>query len=902
MTVRQVTAKFIADIGGYISPLKAATQATKDFKSELSKAASAGKLDAVASMATKAGLALAGGFLLAESAAARFEKAMSEVSAVTNAGAADMKALSDAALQAGKDTSFSASEAAKAEAELGKAGLSTSEILGGALSGSLSLAAAGGLDLSEAADVAAKAMNVFGLEGKDVAHIADVLAAGANKSATDVHELGMALKMGGLAAKNAGLSLEETVGTLSAFADNALVGSDGGTSFKTMLQMLAAPSAEATKRMKELGIEAYDAGGNFVGIAKFAGNLQTGLKNLTMEQRNEALATIFGADAMRAATILYNEGEKGIRDYTAAVDDQGAAADMARKKTDNLMGDIERLTGSLETLFIESGSGANGGLRALVKVAEQLVDAFGSLPAPVLSTGLVIIGVAGAGLLAFSAFVKARNAFSDAIDQLTEMGPVGARAATGISRVARVAGAASVAMAGFAVAQQIVGETIAKDLDPQLDALTVGLKGWASSGKASGEIAKLFGDDMSKLDTSLKGATSSSKGFGLFWEEWSSAGILKAADGSLTKSVQRIEALDKALAGLVSSGDAAAAGQAFGLIQQRADALGISVEALRNQFPQYVAALEVAGPAAAEQAAAATQTTKANIALAGAFGEAASQADGLSDAFDALNGRELSWRDAERKAEQAVDDLTDALVASNGSLDVHNEKGRAAAAATDELAQAAADAAQKKYDETGSVEEANVAYQGYIEQLRIALLNAGWTEGAVDELIQKIAQMPQYKATTFVISADSSAYWTEYGRVLAARYQRWGGVTTHAATGALREAATFSPQSPARYAFAEPATKGEAFVPKSGNYGKSMSILNTAAGWYNADVVPRGGQGWYGGNMGSGGGTQQIEVVLSVKPGADRGLMREIINGLRADVTTVGAGSVQDHLGRRGRV
>lgn len=100
--------------------------------------------------------------------------------------------------------------------------------------------------------------------------------------------------------------------------------------------------------------------------------------------------------------------------------------------------------------------------------------------------------------------------------------------------------------------------------------------------------------------------------------------------------------------------------------------------------------------------------------------------------------------------------------------------------------------AQKKYDETGSVKEANDAYQGYIDQLRIALTNAGMTKSAVDELIQKIAQMPQYKATTFAITADASAYWRTYGEILAARYQRWGGVTTHAATGALREAATFA--------------------------------------------------------------------------------------------------------------
>jgi len=68
------------------------------------------------------------------------------------------------------------------------------------------------------------------------------------------------------------------------------------------------------------------------------------------------------------------------------------------------------------------------------------------------------------------------------------------------------------------------------------------------------------------------------------------------------------------------------------------------------------------------------------------------------------------------------------------------------------------------------------------------------------------------------------------------RNKRWGGVTTHARMGTLGDAQVYDPVSPARYAFAEPATGGEAFVPRHGDYGRSMSILNTAASWYGARV------------------------------------------------------------------
>src|SRR5690606_2234078 len=130
------------------------------------------------------------------------------------------------------------------------------------------------------------------------------------------------------------------------------LGSDAGTSFKTMLQRLSAPSGEAARLMKELGINAYDASGQFVGMEQFAGQLTDALGDMTPAQRNAALATIFGADAVRAAAVVYSEGESGIRNWISAVDDQGYAAETARVKMDNLKGDLEALGGSFETALI----------------------------------------------------------------------------------------------------------------------------------------------------------------------------------------------------------------------------------------------------------------------------------------------------------------------------------------------------------------------------------------------------------------------------------------------------------------------------------------------------------------------------------------------------------------------
>lgn len=98
--------------------------------------------------------------------------------------------------------------------------------------------------------------------------------------------------------------------------------------------------------------------------------------------------------------------------------------------------------------------------------------------------------------------------------------------------------------------------------------------------------------------------------------------------------------------------------------------------------------------------------------------------------------------------------------------------------------------------------------------------------------------IPSSKTTTVrtVYTSDGSEIASGMGRP-----NRWGGLYEHAAVGMLRDASVYSATSPGRYMIAEPSTHGEAFVPKTGDYGRSMSILGHAASWYGARVVPGGG-------------------------------------------------------------
>lgn len=367
--VRGDMSKFASDVAG----------GAKKAGASVTSALGSGAKTVVSDLGTAAGVtavAIGGIGLAAVKTSTDFNAAMSGVGAVANASAEDLEKLRDSALKAGADTVFSASQAAEAQAELVKAGVSVSDTLGGALTGSLSLAAAGQLELADAATISAQAMNIFGLGGADVSHIADVLAAGANKSAADVGQLGDALRQGGLIAKQTGLSMEETVGVLSLFADNALIGSDAGTSLKTMLQRLVPQSDEAAEAMKEMGLQFFDAQGAFVGIDEVAAQLQTSLAGLSDEQRQNALTTLFGSDAVRGASILMEGGKAAVDEYTAAVNDMGAAQRMAAAQTDNLKGDIEAFSGAVETSLINIGDLADSSLREITQAGTGLVNVF----------------------------------------------------------------------------------------------------------------------------------------------------------------------------------------------------------------------------------------------------------------------------------------------------------------------------------------------------------------------------------------------------------------------------------------------------------------------------------------------------------------------------------------------
>lgn len=257
---------------------------------------------------------------------ADFEAKMSSIKAVTGSSAETMAQFKDAAIKAGAETAFSASEAADAIEELSKAGVSTKDILAGGLTGALNLATAGELDLKSAAEIASTALNAFKNDNLTVVDAANQLAGAANASATDVGELKYGLSMVSAVASGLGLSFNDTTNALAVFAQNGLKGSDAGTSLKTMLMNLQPQTKKARNLMSDLGLitadganQFFTAEGKIKSFAEISELLNTKLGHLTDQEKQLALKTMFGTDAVRAATIAMNEGADGANKMQAEI-------------------------------------------------------------------------------------------------------------------------------------------------------------------------------------------------------------------------------------------------------------------------------------------------------------------------------------------------------------------------------------------------------------------------------------------------------------------------------------------------------------------------------------------------------------------------------------------------------
>lgn len=783
---KNIVIRLMADTASYEAAMTRAGSTAKTVASGMENTGRKSAL--IASGMTAAGLAVAAFGVAAVKMAADFDQQMSTVQANTGATGAQLDQLRAAAIEAGASTVYSASDSADAINDLGKAGMSVTDILNGGLSGALNLASSDGMAVGDAAEYMANALSMFHLKGSQASQVADTLAAGAGKAVGNVSDFGEALNNCGAQANSFGMNIQETTGVLALFAQNGTIGAEAGTQLNSMLMKLAAPSAEASNTMKELGISAYDAQHHFVGMANFAGQLQKAEKNLTDEQRNQANATIFGSYAIKAANYLYEAGESGVNKWTKAVSESGYAAEQAAAKNNNLKGDLENLSGSMESLMISVGEGAQGPLRKMVQGLDTMVDAFASLPSGAQQTIVVMASLAGvfgavhkaAGNLNGSTSTMANN-IGLAIDPIQRVKTALGSAQTAFQMFKASSMSASEQMEAFGTSAskaqlktagfKAVGSSVMSLLGgPWGIALTVAgaaLSAFVSHQQKAKEAAEQLQSALesgSNISETIAGAYQDMSSGGVKLTTWlDKAGIsltdmTSAAMGNeaaLKRVNKQIKEIDKPGIG----GTAAAA------IKKALKEESKAYDDASRKANEKSKAAKNAVDADGKSASAAKEAASANKELGSSASDASSQIDDLVQALFGLESGNLTADQAVDQLNQKIGELSDTCKdngvvfdQSGNLLDRFSEQGTKTKQALEDIASSAQNAAEKilKQGESTNfssdeIERAN----GVLQDARDAIIRQAEASGMSEQAANALADRWGLSSDSIKASIDN---------------------------------------------------------------------------------------------------------------------------------------------------
>ncbi|MNO86605.1 Phage-related minor tail protein [compost metagenome] len=266
---------------------------------------------------------------------------MSRVQAITRLDkndpekAAQLEALRNQARELGGSTMFTAGQAADAQGFLGMAGFDPKAIKA-AMPGMLDLAAAGGADLAQTADIASNIMSGLGMTADQMDRLGDVLVGTFTRSNTNLQMLGDTMKYAAPMAKTYGVELEVAAAMAGKLGDAGLQGSMGGTALSSIMNRLAAPPKAAQKALEQLNIKTADANGNLRQMPDILKEIYDKTKNL---------GTVKKGGLFKASKVM----------------------------ADNLKGDLTTLGSAWQDLGIELQEQQDGPLRGLVQSVIDIV-------------------------------------------------------------------------------------------------------------------------------------------------------------------------------------------------------------------------------------------------------------------------------------------------------------------------------------------------------------------------------------------------------------------------------------------------------------------------------------------------------------------------------------------------
>lgn len=361
---------------------------------------------------TEAMKSIADAYMECVEVAGNFGQAMSAVEAIANSNTSEMAALTAEAKELGATTKFTAQQSANAMEYMAMAGWDAREMLNG-MDGVINLAAAAGEDLAQVSDIVTDNLSAFGLKASDTAHFADVLAAAAANSNTNISIMGETFKSSSSVAGALGYSVEDVAVMVGLMANNAVKGSRAGTALRNIFNGLLGGVTLTAEAFGELDYSAVNSDGSMKGLMETVKDLRGYFDEMTEAERVNNAMAIAGMRGYNGLLAILNATDEDFQSLYASINDcSGAAERMAKVKLDNLNGDITLANSAMEALQSTIGEQFNPELRELTQLKTELLNGLNDfiIENPALAKGVMAgaaaFGVMGTAIIGVNAAIK----------------------------------------------------------------------------------------------------------------------------------------------------------------------------------------------------------------------------------------------------------------------------------------------------------------------------------------------------------------------------------------------------------------------------------------------------------------------------------------------------------------
>ena len=244
----------------------------------------------------------------------------------------------------------------------------------------LKLAGAAGMDLARTSDIVTDTLSMFGLKAQDATKMTDMLAYAQANSNTSVEQLGEALKYCGASANAMGYDIADTSALLGVLADSGLKGSIAGTTLNSMFRDMKKSAKGGAIEIGKTKVAIVDTNGKYRDMADILADVEKATKGMTQAQKDQALSSIWGTDAMKGVNIAMNTGTERLKSLEEGIrSSDGAAKQMYDTMQNNLKGSIDNMKSALEGAGISIGNILMPAIKGLVDGITNLLTWFNNL-------------------------------------------------------------------------------------------------------------------------------------------------------------------------------------------------------------------------------------------------------------------------------------------------------------------------------------------------------------------------------------------------------------------------------------------------------------------------------------------------------------------------------------------